>query len=119
MGLRKLLRRYLGIDDMSKEIRMLERTSRDADENNSRGIEFLLRNVKINTKDLFEPYRHLQYEAMPYYLKILFNNKYDTSLGLYSKKIYYKGKTIGTNNTHLVELYEKMKAVDDELQNKQ
>lgn len=106
--IRNFWRKFLDIDK-------LEEKCAKADIANENGITFLLNNVKINTKELFEPYRHKPFECMPYYLRILFQNKYNIKIeylfwigkGKYSLLI--GGKHVGFNDSHLVEIYENIK----------
>lgn len=117
IGIRNFWRKFLGIDE-------LERICKKTDLANEEGIIFLLNHVKINTKELFEPYRHKPFEDMPYYLRILFKNKYhlQTSYHYWVDANRYSlligDKRVGFNDSHLVEIYENIKKVDDELSDK-
>ena len=115
--IRDFWRRFLGIDD-------LESMCKKADLANEEGIIFLLNHVKISDKELFEPYRHKPFNDMPYYLKILFKNKYHlttdylTWLSPVRYTLRKNKRKVGDYSTHLVEIYENIKKVDDELSDK-
>ena len=117
IGIRYFWRKFLGIDE-------LEERCRKADMANDEGIIFLLNHAKINTKELFEPYRHKPFDRMPYYLKILFKNKYHIKteyrhwVGDGGYSLFIGNKRVGFNDSHLVEIYENIKGINNELSDK-
>ena len=115
--IRDFWRKFLGIDELAEQCKK-------ADIANGNGITFLLNNAKISTKELFEPYRHRPFEDMPYYLKILFKNKYHIRVsyyycvGAHTCALLVGDKRVGFGDSHLVEIYENIKRVNDELPDK-
>lgn len=117
IAIRNFWRKFLGIDE-------LEEKCQRSDIANEQGIIFLLNHVKINTKELFEPYRHKRFDDMPYYLRILFKNKYHLTTSYHywvdanSYSLLIGGRCVGFSDSHLVEIYENIKKVNDELSDK-
>ena len=100
----------------------VEHVCKKADLNNEDAIKFILRHLDIG-EDIFQGYKYFEFGKTPWYIRELLLSKYNIRVTLEIDTnyvcLYYKGRLIGSKEySHIGELLDNIKKVDDELSDK-
>ena len=109
-------------DKKITKVSQLEDVCKKADLNNEDAIKFILHHLDVS-EDVFQGYKYFEFLKTPWYIRELLLSKYsiytEYEIRTGCVYLYYKGHLIGGKNTsHIGELLDNIKKVNDELSDK-
>lgn len=104
------------------KLSQVEDVCKKADLTNQDAIKFILHHLDIS-EDIFQEYKYFEFKKTPWYIKELFLSKYrivvEYEINNCCSYLYYKGRLIGgENSSHIGELLDNIKKINDELSDK-